>query len=135
MQRSAFACWTILALFLGTAFGGGARLVCVSPASDACGTAVVDGCCGEPVEREFPTTPEGQDCCIDVLPPTAAETVVLRAHGPRNDASSAIDALPHAILAIPPPFLAEATPRSRPPSGIGPPADVIAIVRTSRLLL
>ncbi len=128
------ASWMVLALVLGTALGG-ARMLCISFAPDACGVAQADTCCSEPLDQDCPPAPDGDECCIDIVPPTLGDTVGVRVAANRDHDSTGPDSLPTAILAIPPP---------RDPAPLigvcfrdssGPPRTTQAVVRTTRLLL
>lgn len=134
MARSVLACWTIIALSLGTALGG-ARMLCISFAPDACGIAQADSCCSEPVDQGCPPTPDGEDCCIDIVPPTLGDTVGVRVLVGRDHDSTGPDSLPTAILAIPPPRDSATLPGVPRVDIAGPPRDILATVRTSVLLL
>jgi hypothetical protein len=135
MSRLALTCWTICALIIGTSLSGGAPVVCVSLAQDACGIDQIETCCQDPVDQDCPPTPDGDDCCVDVLPPTAAETASPRAQSTRDADAALSSRVPGAMLAIPPPQGNDFPRHGRYALRCGPPRDAIAVVRTSRLLL
>lgn len=110
-------------------------MVCVSLVEDVCGIVQADSCCGEPTDQECPPLPDGEDCCVDVLPPTAAETGAVRPAPSREASPVKAVTLPSAMLPIPPPVAMGSEGVTHRRFDSGPPPDLVAVVRSTRLLL
>ncbi len=137
MTRWAVAIWTALAVCSGMVFSGGSAggVLCISTSDQRCDLVQSEQCCPTPEPERAPFGPEDDDCCFDVLRPTAAETAAPRVRSARDGAPAVKNVAPDSYLAIPPPSSAESSQRCRYTFRSGPPRDTIAVVRVSRLLL